>query len=84
MKKIIREMIDDLRREDVRRTKGKKNFIPTIPAAPTDAPTTNYDVPPPPVVPEDLNNQVLSQDPEQRVRQLDWQAQQDEERETLE
>lgn len=42
------------------------------------------DPPPPPPVPEDLNNQELSQDPEQRVRQLDYQAQKDEERETLE
>ena len=36
-----------------------------------------------PVVPEDLNNQTLSQDPQQRMRQLDYQAQKDEERETL-
>jgi len=84
MRKIIRELIDDLRKEDIRETKGKKNFIPPIPAAPTDAPTTHYDVPPPPSVPEDLNNQTLSQDPEQKVLQLDWQAQQVEERETLE
>ncbi len=39
---------------------------------------------PPPPVPEDLNNQELSKNPEQRVRQLDFQAQEDEERETLE
>ena len=39
---------------------------------------------PPPAVPQDLDNQELSKDPEQRVRQLDYQAQQDEERETLE
>ena len=36
-----------------------------------------------PVVPRDLENQVLSKDPQQRVRQLDYQAQKDEERETL-
>lgn len=35
---------------------------------------------PPPSVPEDLNNQILSNDPEQRVRQLDYQAQKSEER----
>ena len=33
-----------------------------------------------PVVPQDLNNQTLSKDPQQKVRQLDYQAQKDEER----
>jgi hypothetical protein len=33
-----------------------------------------------PVVPQDLQNQTLSKDPQQRVRQLDYQAQKDEER----
>jgi hypothetical protein len=33
--------------------------------------------------PQDLNNQILSKDPQQRVRQLDQQAQQSEERQTL-
>jgi hypothetical protein len=42
------------------------------------------DPPPAPVVPADLNNQELSKNPEERVRQLDYQAQEDEERETLE
>jgi hypothetical protein len=37
----------------------------------------------PDVVPQDLNNQILSSDPAQRVRQLDQQAQQSEERQTL-
>lgn len=32
------------------------------------------------IVPQDLENQILSKDPEQRVRQLDYQAQKDEER----
>ena len=36
-----------------------------------------------PVVSQDLENQMLSKDPQQKVRQLDYQAQQDEERETL-
>ena len=36
-----------------------------------------------PVVPQDLNNQILSSDPAQRVRQLDQQAQQSEERQRL-
>lgn len=33
-------------------------------------------------VPEDLNNQELSNDPAERVRQLDYQAQKDQERES--
>jgi len=36
-----------------------------------------------PVVPQDLENQTLSKDPKQKVRQLDYQAQKDQERETL-
>jgi len=32
------------------------------------------------VVPQDLENQTLSKDPQQKVRQLDYQAQKDEER----
>ncbi len=36
-----------------------------------------------PVVPQDLENQILAKNPKQKVRQLDYQAQQDEERETL-
>jgi hypothetical protein len=46
--------------------------------------TKKQDPPPAPLVPADLNNQELSKNPEQRVRQLDFQAQEDEERETLE
>ena len=38
----------------------------------------------PPVVPQDLENQDPSSNPEERVRQLDQQAQDDEIRETLE
>jgi hypothetical protein len=37
---------------------------------------------PEPVVPTDLDNQVLSTDPAERVRQLDQQAQKSEERES--
>jgi hypothetical protein len=37
---------------------------------------------PAPVVPTDLDNQVLSEDPAQRVRQLDQQAQKSEERQS--
>ena len=65
MRKHIREMLDEL----------KKQSRPK---------TVNMDVPPAPVVPRDLENQELSQNPEERVRQLDQQAQDAEERETLE
>ncbi len=37
----------------------------------------------PPVVPGDLENQILSKNPAERVRQLDQQAQDSEVRETL-
>jgi hypothetical protein len=46
--------------------------------------TKKQDPPSPAPAPQDLNNQILSDNPEQRVRQLDYQAQEDEERETLE
>ena len=36
-----------------------------------------------PVVPQDLQNQILSKDPQQKVRQLDNQAQKENEREVL-
>jgi hypothetical protein len=35
------------------------------------------------VVPQDLENQILSKNPKQKVRQLDYQAQKAEERQTL-
>jgi hypothetical protein len=56
MKKYIRQVLDDLKKQQ----------------------------PPPPAVPQDLENQDLSKNPEERVRQLDQQAQDDEVRETLE
>jgi hypothetical protein len=37
---------------------------------------------PEPTVPTDLDNQILSDDPAERVRQLDQQAQENEERES--
>lgn len=46
--------------------------------------TKKQDPPPAPVVPDDLENQQLSKNPEELVRQLDQQAQDAEERETLE
>jgi hypothetical protein len=70
MKKYIREMLNDLRR------KNSKDFIPPIPKPSTTAPAQNENA----SVPTDLENQELSDDPLERVRQLDFQAQQSEER----
>ena len=42
--------------------------------------TIKLDKPPEPALPGDLNNQILSNDPLERTRQLDYQAQKDEER----
>lgn len=44
---------------------------------------TKLDPPPQPLVPEDLDNQELSDDPLQRTRQLDHQAQKSKERQLL-
>lgn len=46
------------------------------------APVVNLETPPGPVVPEDLGNQELSEDPLERIRQLDFQAQESEEEQT--
>jgi hypothetical protein len=76
MKKYIRDMIDDLRR------KKDKDFIPPIPAPPAGGQTSDLNPPPEPALPDDLDNQILSDDSLERVRQLDFQAQEDEERES--
>jgi len=76
MKKYIREMLQDLT------GKHHKDYIPPVPKPPADAPTVDLSAPPEPVLPADLNNQELSKDPLGRTRQLDWQAQESEERET--
>jgi hypothetical protein len=78
MKTYIRAVLDDLNQ-----TKSGKDFIPPIPKSPTDGKTTYLDVPEPAVVPDDLENQDLAADPEERVEQLDQQAQDNEIRETL-
>jgi hypothetical protein len=70
MKTYIREMIDDLRREHT------NDAAPAVPAVP-EPPQTGE---PAATLPEDLNNQELSENPEERLRQLDFQAQKDEER----
>ena len=70
VKKYIRDMIDDLRR-----SKKNRNFIPPIPRAPEGGKTIDFQPPPEPPVPQDLNNQILSDDPLERARQLDYQFQ---------
>ncbi len=93
MKKYIRDMLDDLTKKRDEKTRDEKkrdekDYTPPIPAAPTDGKVIDLDAEldaaPAPVVPCDLENQDLSSNPQQRVRQLDQQAQDDEERETLE
>jgi hypothetical protein len=76
MKKYIREMLDDLNR------KKKKDSIPPIPLPSSKAPTLDLNVSLEPVVPGDLSNAELSSDPAESVRQQDFQAQENEERET--
>lgn len=77
MKTYIREMLDDLR-------KKHKDYVPPVPKPEHNAPTIDLDVPSPPPLPTDLENQILSTDPAERVRQLDFQAQQSEEEQTIE
>jgi hypothetical protein len=69
MKKYIRAVLDDLRT-------GKKDVFPPILKPAKQAKAIDFDAPPPPVIPTDLDNQELSKDPEEMARQLDWQAQQ--------
>jgi len=76
MKKYIREVLDDLQR------KKDKDYIPTIPPPSTGGKVSDLEPPPQTAMPNDLENQILSKDPLERVKQLDFQAQQDEERES--
>jgi hypothetical protein len=76
MKKYIREMLQDLTR------KRGKDYVPPVPKASTDAATVDLNAAAEPAVPGDLDNQELSKNPGQRTRQLDFQAQENEERET--
>ena len=78
MKKHIRDMIDDLRRQ------REKYQTPATPQPSGDGKTVCLDPPPDPALPQDLENQVLSNNPVELEAQLDFQAQQNEERETLE
>lgn len=80
MKKNIRAMLDDLHH------KREKGFQPAIPKPSTKGPKTDQDasIPngsPDGSLPDDLENQELSHDPAEQARQLDFQAQENEERE---
>jgi hypothetical protein len=77
MKKYIREMLDDLQK------RRHKDFVPPVPKSPTGAKTVDLTVPPPASLPLDLENQILSKNPEERLRQFDYQAQQSEEEQTI-
>jgi hypothetical protein len=76
MKKYIREMLDDMQR------KKDKDLIPTIPPPSTGDKISDLEPPPQPPLPDDLENQILSKNPQERVKQLDFQAQENEERES--
>jgi hypothetical protein len=68
MKKYIREMIEDLKHPK------KSDFIPAVPKEGKENPTVDLTPPPQPALPDDLSNQVLSKNAEEKVRQLDYQA----------
>jgi hypothetical protein len=68
MKKYIREMIDDLKNAK------EKGFIPAVPKEGKENPVADLTPPPARVVPDDLSNQVLAKNAEERVKQLDYQA----------
>jgi hypothetical protein len=69
MKKHIREMIDDLKRP-----KANKDFVPPVPKVGKENPMVDLTPPPAAPMPEDLSNQVLSKNAEEKVKQLDYQA----------
>ena len=77
MKQYIRDIMKDLHKP------GEPDFVPEIPPTPAGGKTVYLDPPKVAPVPDDLDNQELSKDGEEKVEQLDYQAQKDEERETL-
>ena len=77
MKTYIQDLVDELK------SGGKPDYTPEIPKTPADGKTNYLDALNPAPAPEDLDNQVLSSDPEEAVRQLDQQAQKSEELQTL-
>ena len=68
MKKHIREMIEDLKHPK------EKDFVPAVPKDGKQNPMVDLTPPPEAAVPDDLSNQVLSKNAEERVKQLDYQA----------
>jgi hypothetical protein len=76
MRKYVREMLQDLI------GKKDKSYIPPIPKVSGDPATVDLNAPAQPALPGDLNNQDLSKNRLQRTKQLDYQAQKNEERET--
>jgi hypothetical protein len=76
MRKYVREMLQDLI------GKKDKSFIPPIPKSPGDLASIDLNAPAQPPLPGDLNNQELSKNPLQKTKQLDYQAQKNEERQT--
>jgi hypothetical protein len=68
MKKYIREMINDLKNSRA------KDFIPAVPKGSKENPVVDLTPPPGVAVPDDLSNQVLSKNAEEKVKQLDYQA----------
>ncbi len=66
-------MIDDIRR------KHHRDFVPPIPKPASPAPEKNLMPPPVPAAPDDLENQILSKNHLEQVKQLDFQAQEQEE-----
>jgi len=69
MKKHIREMIGDLKRP-----KARKDYVPPVPKGAAKESVADLTPPPAPAVPDDLSNQVLSKNNEEKVKQLDYQA----------
>ena len=78
MKKYIREMIDDLRK------KREKDYIPSTPKPSGKTSTDDLNPPAEPALPSDLENQILSNNSLERVKQFDFQAQQEEDLEAEE
>jgi hypothetical protein len=72
MKKHIREMLNDLR------SSKSKDYIPPVPEGSAKESVKDLTPPPLPVMATDLSNQELSTDPAERVKQLDYQAFQNE------
>jgi hypothetical protein len=76
MKQYIQDIIDDMR------NKKDRDFIPPSPVK--GVKTIDLEPHAEPALPTDLDDQILSSNPLEETRQLDFQAQQDEERETTE